>query len=289
MTQRDFHHAFFIALMLAGTFLSGCSASPEARNGLAQDIALGGHLTAKQVVAQPYLLTSYDRVTAPGQPADVYIEGDGLAWTGRTTKSPDPTPTDPLALRLAAIDPAANVIYLARPCQYTKMSDSQQACDNDDWTNARFSDRVVNAMSDALDQIKAQTKVSGFNLIGYSGGGGIAALLSAGRSDVLSLRTVAGNLDHVRFNANHRVSPMTGSVNPRDVADKTLNIPQLHFIGADDEIVTPDIFQSFHDAAVSHAVYPPCIRSEMVPGASHGDGWVERWPELLRHSVSCAK
>lgn len=282
-------HTGLITMVLATSALAGCSAGPEARNGLAQDIALGGRLSARQVMAHPYLLTAYDRVNAPGQPADVYIEGDGLAWMGRSTKSPDPTPTDPVALRLAALDPAANVIYLARPCQYTKMSDRQQTCDSDDWTNARFSVPIVAAMSAALDQIRTQTKVSGFNLIGYSGGGGIAALLAAQRDDVLSLRTVAGNLDHVKFTEDHHVSAMTGSLNPRDFSYKTATIPQLHFIGGDDKIVPPDIFESFRSAAINHTTGPSCIRSETVPGATHGEGWVERWPDLLKHPLDCPK
>lgn len=287
MIQYKFCRLGLVVLMLTGTVLSGCAADPAARGQLAQNIALGGHLAERQLVAQPYLLTAYDRVTAPGQPADVYIEGDGLAWTGRTTKSPDPTPTDPVALRLAALDPGANVIYLARPCQYTKMSDRQQICSDDDWTDARFSSRIVAAMSNALDQIKTQTNVNGFNLIGYSGGGGIAALLTAERSDVLSLRTVAGNLDHVQFTEDHHVSPMTGSLNPRAVAFKTVGVPQLHFIGGDDNVITPDIFQHFYNAATDHMAPPYCIRSETIPGVTHGDGWVKRWPELLARPVQC--
>jgi len=280
-------HAGLMTMVLATSALAACSASPEVRIGLAQDIALSGRLAERQVVAQPYILTVYERVSAPGQQADVYIEGDGLAWAGRTTKSSDPTPTDPVALRLAAVDPSANVIYLARPCQYTKMSERQGACTADDWTNARFSARIVSSMNNALDQIKAQTKISGFNLIGYSGGGGIAAILTSMRSDVLSLRTVAGNLDHVKFNENHHVSPMSGSLNPRDAAAGTASVPQLHFIGGDDKIITPDIYESFHQAAIKHATGKTCMRNETVPGVTHGDGWLERWPQLLTHPVAC--
>ncbi len=54
---------------------------------------------------------------------------------------------------------------------------------------------MVNSIHKTLDQIKTRYNASGFNLIGYSGGGAIAALVAADRNDILSLRTVAGNLD----------------------------------------------------------------------------------------------
>ena len=287
MPHKRFQSLCLISLLLITTVLTGCAAGHEARDGMAQDIALGNSFAAQQIVTAPYLLTAYERITAPGAPADVYIEGDGLAWLGRSTISPDPTPIDPIALRLAALDNAANVIYLARPCQYTKMSNPRQECNNDDWTGGRFSPRVIAAMNDALSQIKSQTKVSGFHLIGYSGGGAIAALVTAQRDDVLSLRSVAGLLDHKRFTEDHKVSPLTESLNPADIAYKIATVPQLHFIGSDDNVVTQDTFQSFRDSATSSTVPSTCIRSEIVPGVAHSDGWVGQWKELLRHPVDC--
>ena len=52
---------------------------------------------------------------------NIYIEGDGRAWLNKNRPSLDPTPKNSLALKLAEIDPAPNVIYLARPCQYSKL------------------------------------------------------------------------------------------------------------------------------------------------------------------------
>ena len=53
----------------------------------------------------------------PG-PLFVYVEGDGLACLDARTPSSDPTPADPVALRLAAADPGAAVLYIGRPCQF---------------------------------------------------------------------------------------------------------------------------------------------------------------------------
>jgi len=39
------------------------------------------------------------------------------AWLAVPRPSQDPTPVDPLALRLALVQPTGNAAYLARPCQ----------------------------------------------------------------------------------------------------------------------------------------------------------------------------
>ena len=66
----------------------------------------------------------------------------------------DPTPRNPLALRLAAVDPADQVLYLARPCQYTA---AETAPDSDpkNWSSHRTAEAVVAAMGAAIDLAKA--------------------------------------------------------------------------------------------------------------------------------------
>jgi hypothetical protein len=43
---------------------------------------------------------------------------------------------------------------------------------------------------------------------------------------------VAGNIDHRAITAHRKVTPMEGSLNPADVADRVRSIPQTHFVGA---------------------------------------------------------
>lgn len=267
------------ALLLANTGCTGLS-----RTETANHFTAPAHMIEEKIPADPFLLTSYERILQPGGVADVYIEGDGLAWLGRTTKSLDPTPTNPIALALAAQDPSNNVIYLARPCQYSKLIDPTKSCSNDYWTERRFSPDVIASMNMALDYLKTKFGLNGFHLIGYSGGGAVATLLAARRNDILSLRTVAGNLDHETVNNDHHVSPLIGSLNARDVAAKLATIPQHHFLGAQDQVVTPDVYQSFRKAmGESH-----CIRMSLVPEANHEQGWTEHWPSLLQQPVDCA-
>ncbi len=256
--------------------------STVSREEDASQIASPAHFTKKEIAAAPFMLTSFERVQAPGSEVHVYIEGDGLAWVGKRTPSLDPTPKDPVALKLAAQDESSNVIYLARPCQYSKLT-TDGPCPQKYWTSHRFAPEVIETMNTALDDIKARYKITGFNLIGFSGGANVAALLAAKRDDVLSLRTVAGNLDHMLLHQIHGVSQIPASLNAKDIAQTISHIPQYHFIGGKDDVVTPAIAQSFTNASGK----TDCIRSEIVPGVSHNAGWVSLWPALLQRPMDC--
>ncbi|VTP79138.1 Uncharacterised protein [Leclercia adecarboxylata] len=107
------------------------------------------------------------------------------------------------------------VFYLARPCQFIgpPLPDN---CRVNIWTQDRFSPVVIDAMSEALNQIVLRYPRVQLDLVGYSGGGNIAALLAERRSDVRSLRTVAGNLDVAYVNAIHHVTPMPTAENAID-------------------------------------------------------------------------
>ncbi|MBP6700397.1 MAG: hypothetical protein KA135_04085, partial [Halioglobus sp.] len=132
------------------------------------------------------------------QGVTVYIEGDGLAWVSSRRPSENPTPGDPMALKLALAQPAGNVVYLARPCQYVD-TDTQPQCRQNFWTEGRFSEPVIRSTSDALDAIKKHYDSEAVSLIGYSGGGAVAVLVAARREDVRQIITVAGNLDHLEW------------------------------------------------------------------------------------------
>lgn len=263
--------AMVLALMVAGC------ASPEARLQTATEIAQRADLRAISVAAPPFTLAAYARNSDPSNPVVIYIEGDGLAWISRSQPSLDPTPRDPVGLRLAAEDRTSNVIYLARPCQYVRFT----ACDVAYWTDKRFAEEVIRSTSAAIDTLI----LSGhrIHLVGYSGGGAVATLVAARRTDVLSLRTVAGNLDHDALSRYHGVSPMVGSLNPRDVAERLVGLPQLHYVGDRDKVVPPLVSASYLHA-MSDARCAAAIR---VGGASHDDGWGGFWREAAVNLPKC--
>ncbi len=272
--------------LLAATTLTGCMASTiEMREEIATRIASPAFMNKREIPAGPFVLTAYERMHEHQAPATIYIEGDGLAWVSKTRRSLDPTPKNPVSLHLASRDKAENVVYLARPCQYSKLVEQNKACDSAYWTNKRFAPEVMKSFNEALDDIKRRYDITGFNLVGFSGGGAVASILAAQRSDVLSLRTVAGNLDHRAHSTYHHVSYLEDSLNPPDYAAKLRNIPQYHFIGGQDVIVPPAILHSYLQAlGPTH-----CVKYELVQDASHDEGWVNKWPELLAKTPECTK
>lgn len=248
---------------------------------LAQSIAEPARLQLRLRAAAPFVLTTRERFDRPGEDLNVYLEGDGFAWASRTEPSRDPTPENPLALALAARDRAANVVWIARPCQYTPRQDNP-ACRDFYWTVGRLAPEVVRSVDAAVSAAKLAAGAKRIHLVGYSGGGGLALLIAAARSDVASIRTVAGNLHHQAFTSHHGVSSIMGaSLEPADVAPRLRAVAQWHFVGGEDRVVPAGIARAYLAAAGP----TPCARLRVLPGLKHQDGWVERWPELLRESA----
>ncbi len=274
------------AILLICAFLAGCATTSqvaERREQAERLIKVGGFDQAVIVDAAPFKLTAFTRLTQPGQPIHVYIEGDGYAWVTRTRISPDPTPRKPIALELAAKDSAPNVVYLARPCQYTPR-ELNPACHEPYWTGMRFAEEVIRSMNLAVDQFVAEAKSSEVHLIGYSGGGSVAVLIAARRQDVKSLRTVAGNLDPTGLNAYHDVSQLDKrSLDPLAVAVQLRAIPQYHFLGMEDKVVPALVTENF----VAKTAPNPCVNAVKVKGVDHKNGWVEAWPTLLAMPLDC--
>ncbi|MFT3735396.1 MAG: alpha/beta hydrolase [Rhodocyclaceae bacterium] len=243
-------------------------------------IAQAADLRHENVAAGPFLLTTYVRISDVSRPLTVYIEGDGLAWRTRTQPSDDPTPRRPMGLSLAAADRSENVVYLARPCQYTPLNDNP-SCNLTYWTGKRFSPEVVAAMNDVVTHYMTRMPGQRVNLVGYSGGGAIAVLVAARRRDVASLRTVAGNLDHDAVNRLHQVSLMPDSLNPFAVAASVANIPQIHFAGSDDTVVPPMIAHGFVTKVGA------CAQDKVINGLSHEGAWDVLWPQLLAMRPRC--
>ena len=205
--------------------------------------------------------------------AHIYIEGDGLAWITSRKISHNPTPLHPIGYRLFDRDEDCS-IYVARPCQYI----SFRNCRSKYWTSHRFAKEVVESYLQALDKIKKKFKIHKFVLIGYSGGGAIAALIAAQRKDVKCLVTVAGNLDPTKWVRLHFISALSGSLNPVDYASRLQSIPQIHFIGTDDRIVPIDIAKSY----LSFFQDRSRINLIEIPNTTHTKGWIELWPDLLK-------
>ena len=268
---------YTIILLLATALIMGCATIPVFmdRSSIADDIAGKAGFIKEYVKAGSFTLMTYQRLNKFSDKISIYIEGDGRAWETKHELSDDPTPSNPVALRLAVVDSADNVAYMARPGQYSPSGILD--CDSKYWSGRRFAPEVVGSIDKTIDILKEKSGAKYLELVGYSGGGAIAVLVAARRSDVIALRTVAGNLDTRAFCKYHHVSPLDGSMNPLDVAQEVAHIPQRHFVGLADKVVPFAIAESF----VKMEGDKNDERITVVDGVSHNDGWLKCWRELL--------
>ncbi|WP_347555665.1 alpha/beta hydrolase [Robbsia sp. KACC 23696] len=273
-----------LSFALIGCALDDDPNSLMAAQAHARQIAAAARLQRIDIPTARYTIATFSRLQSADRPIRVYIEGDGLAWTQVDLPSLDPTPRQATGLLLAASDTSDNVVYLARPCQFVE-GPARHGCRIPDWTDARFASRIVDAENAALDTFVARAPGQGVELVGYSGGGAIAILMAARRHDVMSIRTVAGNLESEAVNRLHKVSAMPASLDPLNVVGRVATIPQVHFTGARDTVVPPVIAHDFVERIqLSHG---RCASTVVVPEMSHEGAWASVWPALLQRPL-CA-
>ena len=108
-------------------------------------------------------------------------------------------------------------------------------------------------------------------MVGFSDGGGAAALLAAMRQDVAFLGTVAGNLDIDAWADLQGVSQLAESLNPMAVAPSLQHLPQRHLSSRTDATMPPEISAKF-----CRAVNQPesCV---VISGVPHGGPWQRYW------------
>ena len=204
----------------------------------------------------------------------IYIEGDGQAWKTRFKISKNPTPRKPLSLYLAIQDSYENIIYLARPCQFVDI-ETMSNCSPEYWTSHRYGEKVLSSYHSVLNQISNIYHIKKFEIVGYSGGGVIAALLAGQRNDISRLTTVASNLDHLRWTQHHKVSPLKGSLDLYSIDLDFSNIVQRHFWGAQDEIVSYEMNQ-----ALLEKLDNTYLKYYIYEQFNHSCCWIENWDTL---------
>lgn len=273
--------------------LSGCAHHLQMDPRTAADtLAFQANFEKLWIDTPEFSFLTYQKINDTLADLHIYIEGDGRSYLPGNRVSDDPTPHQPLALKLALLDPHANVVYLARPCQYLPIGQNA-ACVPTVWTNLRFSEKIIHAMDQAVTQIKQgrktrQLKSKPLHLIGFSGGACIAVLIAARRTDVASIRTVAGDLDHQRMTEYHHTLPLDAAcLNPKDSVSALCHLPQHHFTGAKDTVVPPFISEEF--VLATQKINPRCVRRTVLKAATHHEGWEEAWPNLLQAPIDCNK
>lgn len=233
---------------------------------------------AELPLADPRLIAYLRRSESPGASrVTIYIESDGAPWRLPDEPPADPTPLKPFVIRMAIADPSSATAYLSRPCQYLSEA-ARRDCDPRLWMQARFSNDAVAATNQAVDQIKSSVAAATVNLVGYSGGGSMAALVAARRRDVNCLVTIAAPLDTTAWTDALHVSRLDLSLNPADVAAQLSAVRQTHFRGLRDKLVPPATADRFF--ARSKPAAALIDKSDF----DHQCCWSEQWRELSRAS-----
>lgn len=180
-----------------------------------------------------YEIATWQKINNPkNSRIHIYIEGDGNAFDSYGQPTDNPTPHGTLVRDLAVSDTFDNVVYMVRPCQFIM----SKSCSESDWTDGRFSQKIIDSESIVLQKIATNKKIT---LIGYSGGAMVSGLIIK-QNPKLNFEkwiTVAGVLNHKKWTDYFGDEPLIKSIDMEFLPD----VAQKHFVGGRDNIVPPDL------------------------------------------------
>ena len=197
-------------------------------------------------------IATLQKTTNQSDTIHIYLEGDGHAFDGRGVPTRDPTPRGTFLRELATSDASANVVYMARPCQYIM----SPACDVSDWTDGRFSPQVIESAATAIKQIAGTRPII---LVGYSGGALLSGLVieKYPELNVKKWITIAGVLNHSDWTDFFGDSPLTHSINMNVLP----RVHQLHYAAENDKTVPNSLTIQWTGGA----------DTIIIPNATHDD------------------
>ncbi len=240
-------------ILILGLFLLGCHSVIVPKNFVYQTVK-----------TQDYTLTLWQKQTDDSSPVRIYLEGDGHAFNYAGQPTSDPTPKGDFLRKIAFNDPNPNVVYLARPCQY--MMD--ESCTQKDWTTGRFSQKIIDSVSLAIQKIADNRPVI---LIGYSGGALLGGLVIRQKPKIKVQKwiTLAGVLNHTQWTQDLKLPPLSDSVD----LDELPQVNQHHYVGAGDKIVSADLTQKITQNQ----------NLTIIPGATHTSGFDDYLNEIYQN------
>ena len=257
-------------LVLACWLLSGCGGQNETIDQLVRHNDF-----TRQLVSTPrfsHWIVANQAVSSSDANLHVYIEGDGIPWVRNDLISADPTPHNPLALKLMAQDRTPS-LYLGRPCYFGLATTTN--CSPAMWTNNRYSQQVVTSMQEALEKYLQLHPYKHITFIGYSGGGVLAMLLAPRIPNTEKVITLAANLDTDAWTQFHHFSTLIGSLNPAKQPPLPASIKQIHYSGKRDRNVP---------TALIHYVssLQPNSTVRVKERYDHVCCWEKDWPYILK-------
>lgn len=218
------------------------------------------------------LVLAYYQLSAASDAMTFVIESDGRRWPSRHRPPTDPSPSNSLAIGLAIEESKwGSVAYIGRPCQYGQRH-LRDECNPKLWTDDRYGETVISEVNRVIDDLIAATKVKRIRLIGHSGGGTVAAIVAARRTDVDCVITIAAPLDTDKWSKVMGTTRLHGSYNPSDLYDRVSGIPQDHLAGSDDRIVPPD--------SIATEAGKTGFQLRILSGFNHFSPWLEHWDRI---------
>ena len=272
--------SLFVVALIACLQLLSCASvttTPRTQSGQAID-DFGFIAIQSDAPIQAYLKIGTAKIRPVGIESDltIYIEGDGAHWLLQMAPPPNPTPPKSLVVSLATQDQGPFTLYLARPCQYIDIAQFKD-CDPSLWAEGRFSSAVIQYANDVIDKVLLDLPKVRLNLVGHSGGGTLATLLAAKRSDVRCLVTLASPLDIAAWTRSLAVGPLRLSKNPADPNIQLKNTRQTHFFGENDSIVKKESIGNYRN-------FSDKTDFIVISGFDHTKAWAKEWPMLQKKS-----
>ena len=262
---RRWRGSLFIGAALGGALLPAGCLSPARQFS---DMAAGLGMQAGVVPGASFQHVVFQNPRQGGDTLHVYIDGDGTPWQAGRPAS-DPTPREPLLLRLMALDPSPS-LYLGRPC-YHGLSRTPP-CAGALWTDQRYSEAVVTSMAAGLERVLHEKGFARVIWFGYSGGGTLATLLAPRIAQTVGVVTVAANLDIDAWADLHDYPRLAGSLNPAGQPPIPSRIYQRHYVGDKDTVVPK--------AIVARGPIDPATLI-VIPAYDHRCCWTALWPAIL--------
>jgi hypothetical protein len=257
-----------VACSLVAALGSSCTNASRRSDDLAQHFGF----TKSVVIGVRFRHVVYhNHSTAPDNILHVYIEGDGTPFEGLHTIADDPTPADPLMLRLMASD-RENSIDLGRPCYFGLSRDAD--CSPIYWTMRRYSPEVLESMETALRSEAISAGATRLELFGHSGGGSLAVLLAQRVNSVVRVVTIGANLDIDMWCRLHHYSLLVGSINPAAVAIGKGGPSIVHLVGEKDTNTPPWLIEAAAVARGGEQV-------RVIQGFTHTCCWASLWQDIL--------
>lgn len=202
----------------------------------------------------------------------IYVEGDGSPWINRNRIAADPTPVNPVLLRLMhRADHAA--AYLGRPCYFGSAGDS--SCGARWWTFDRYSQPVIESMCEAANKLIEERDAATVQLVGYSGGGTIVIGMTTCTHRLVAITTIAGNLLPTAWVRYHGYTELRDLALVESGTSTRVNVPETHWQCASDQVIPIAITEDYFIAR-------PDLDRRIINDCTHSTGWQQVWPELVQ-------